>query len=800
MANMTRPPTWLTCALFAALGTTLFGTSAPAQRADSRTRFVRIELSGPGRILHLAEVWVVEDGQNVAPAGAASQSTTFGESAATRAIDGGVHGSHAAGSVSHTAEGSDPWWELDLGRDVAVDQVTVFNRTDCCGERLEGFRLALLDSARKVVWEAVRIPAPKPRYDVAPFGATIVTPPPTLAEKRNLQPAIDKALDRGVAYLRSTQLIDGSWSQHENVHFGGQTALSLLTLLKAGVPVDDPAVTAAYAFLRTNGSESTYGTGCLLMALEAIGDDAAREWAAELADQLVSTQGGEDASGKQPGMWTYPLRPNSTVCLSNTQYAILGLRAAQRMGVAVPQRVIQKTIENMPRYRGDVVRVKALGGSDTRGAPTAGFMYRAEGGHGGTSGSMTTAALAILHLCRESLGEALTRRTAVELDELELAAWRWMELNFAIEHNPGRGGDFHYYYLYGLERVGAFFERPTIGGRDWYWEGARYLVAQQQGAGEWHDQSDTCFAVLFLKRATATVSGPSKRSASELHIAEGDTADVHWRGTGRTQGTFWLSGFGRALVDRLGGEAALRVHRVEYFVDGEPAASLAGDVTRPWRPEDRYAAQLDLAARGMGQHEVLLRLQLVDPAPVATSTGYITLEGAPLVVDVPASSGTAGAASSHAAQNLLATNRIAEAAASSSNSDGQSAAQAVDGLQGTVWLSKKEDATPTLAFELERPVRARRLVLSSANTELRNARAHDRATVIEVRINRDTDVLRFVLDPDDRKKSFVELPPGKQLRRLEIRVVERLAGERWPGHVGFAEVELLGDEQRPARR
>jgi len=170
------------------------------------------------------------------------------------------------------------------------------------------------------------------------------------------------------------------------------------------------------------------------------------------------------------------------------------------------------------------------------------------------------------------------------------------------------------------------------------------------------------------------------------------------------------------------------------------------------------------------------------------------------VVDVPASSGTAGAASSHAAQNLLATNRIAEAAASSSNSDGQSAAQAVDGLQGTVWLSKKEDATPTLAFELERPVRARRLVLSSANTELRNARAHDRATVIEVRINRDTDVLRFVLDPDDRKKSFVELPPGKQLRRLEIRVVERLAGERWPGHVGFAEVELLGDEQRPARR
>jgi hypothetical protein len=797
---MTRPHIWLVCTLSAALGAHVIPCAAAQRAADSPARYVRIALPGASRILQLAEVWVVAGGQNVAPEGAASQSSTFGDSAAGRAIDGGVHGSHPAGSVTHTVEGPDPWWELDLGRDVVVDQVTVFNRTDCCGERLEGFHLALLDGARNVVWEAVQIPAPNPRYDVAPFGATIVTPPPTLVEKRNLQPAIDKAIDRGAAYLRATQLVDGSWGQHEHVHFGGQTALSVLTLLKAGAPVDDPAITAGLAFLRANGSESTYGTGCLLMALEAIGDAAAREWAAELADQLVSTQGGEDASGKQPGMWTYPLRPNSTVCLSNTQYAILGLRAAQHLGVEVPARVFEKTLENLPKYRGDIERVKALGGSDTRGAPTAGFMYRAEGGHGGTSGSMTTAALAIFHVCRESLGAALTRRTAAEVAELELAAWRWLELNFAIEQNPGRGGDFHYYYLYGMERVGAFFERPAVGGRDWYWEGARYLVAQQQGEGQWRDQTDTCFAVLFLKRATATVSGPSKRNASEIHVAEGDAAEVRWRGTGRAQGTFWLSGFGRALVDRLGGEAALRVHRVEYFVDGEAVAALPGDVTRPWRPGDRYATQLDLASRGKGQHEVRIRVQLVDPAPLAESTGYLSLEGAPLVVDVPASSGTAGAAQSHAAQNLLAKNRIAEVTASSSNSDGQSAAHAVDGLQGSAWLSKKEDAQPTLTFELERPVRAHRLVLSSANTELRNARAHDRATVIEVRINRDSDVLRFELEPDDRKKSFVELPPGKQLRRLEIRVVERVAGERWPGHVGFAEVELLADEQRKARR
>lgn len=798
---MTRPPTWLVCTLFAALGTTLDARPAAAQRASiSPARFVRIELTGPGRALQLAEVWVVAGGQNVAPEGTASQSSVLGESAASLAIDGNVYGNHAGGSVSHTVEGPDPWWELDLGRDVAVDQLTVFNRTDCCGERLEGFRLALLDSARKVVWDAVQIPAPKPRFDVAPFGAALVTPPLTPVETRNLQPAIERAIDRGIAYLRSTQLVDGSWSQHGHVHFGGQTALSLLTLLKGGVPVDDPAVSAAVAFLRVNGSESTYGTGCLLMALEVIGDDAAREWAAELAGQVVSTQGGEDASGKQPGIWSYPLRPNSTVCLSNTQYAILGLRAAQRMGVSIPERVFRKTLENMPRYRGEIVRVKGLGGADSRGAQTAGFMYRAEGGHGDSSGSMTTAGLAILHVCRESLGAALTRRDSTEIDELELAAWRWLDLNFAIEQNPGRGDTFHYYYLYGLERVGAFFDRPTVGGRDWYWEGARYLVAQQGAEGGWHDQTDTCFAVLFLKRATATISGPSKRGPRDVHIAEGEAADVRWRGTGRTLGTFWVSGFGRTLVDRLGGESALRVHRVEYLVDGEPAASLPGDVTRTWRTEDRYATQLDLASLGKGQHEVRVRIQILDPATDATSKGYLTVEGPPLIVDVPAVQVATDAELRPAAQNLLATNRIAEALASSSNNDGQSAAHALDGLQGTTWLSKKDDQNPTLTFELERPVRARWLVLSSANTELRNTRAHDRATAIEVRINRDSDVVRFQLDTDDRRKSVIELPPGKQIRRLEIRVVERVAGERWPGHVGFAEVELLADEKRPARR
>ncbi len=38
----------------------------------------------------------------------------------------------------------------------------------------------------------------------------------------------------------------------------------------------------------------------------------------------------------------------------------------------------------------------------------------------------------------QSFGEEVPRRFAAELDDLTLAAWRWLDVNFAIEHNPGR--------------------------------------------------------------------------------------------------------------------------------------------------------------------------------------------------------------------------------------------------------------------------------------------------------------------------------------------------------------------------
>jgi hypothetical protein len=65
------------------------------------------------------------------------------------------------------------------------------------------------------------------------------------------------------------------------------------------------------------------------------------------------------------------------------------------------------------------------------------------------------------------------------------------------------------YFLWSVERVAVLYDLPAIGERDWYRWGAEPLLASQQRGGYWErsaypgstDTADTCFALLFLKRA-----------------------------------------------------------------------------------------------------------------------------------------------------------------------------------------------------------------------------------------------------------------------------------------------------------
>jgi len=53
-----------------------------------------------------------------------------------RAVDGNTNGNYGAGSCTHTENQANAWWTVDLQATYTVDKVVVYNRVDCCSDRL----------------------------------------------------------------------------------------------------------------------------------------------------------------------------------------------------------------------------------------------------------------------------------------------------------------------------------------------------------------------------------------------------------------------------------------------------------------------------------------------------------------------------------------------------------------------------------------------------------------------------------------------------------------------------------------
>ncbi|MFM1988984.1 MAG: hypothetical protein RJA99_1941 [Pseudomonadota bacterium] len=76
----------------------------------------------------------------------ATQSSTAYGGSPERAVDGSRDGTYTAGSVTHTGTDPQPWWQVDLGASQAIGAIRVWNRGDCCAERLAGFTVLVSDT------------------------------------------------------------------------------------------------------------------------------------------------------------------------------------------------------------------------------------------------------------------------------------------------------------------------------------------------------------------------------------------------------------------------------------------------------------------------------------------------------------------------------------------------------------------------------------------------------------------------------------------------------------------------------
>ncbi len=146
-------------------------TITPPNGTQLKARFVRVELPGKARFLHLAEVQVFTGNDNLAPKGEAKQSTTDYGGEAKRANDGNTDGDYQKNSVSHTAQEDNPWWEVDLKSEQPIDRVVLWNRTDgATEERTRNFRVLVLNDKHEPVWQKDYVDPPKPSQEVALSG------------------------------------------------------------------------------------------------------------------------------------------------------------------------------------------------------------------------------------------------------------------------------------------------------------------------------------------------------------------------------------------------------------------------------------------------------------------------------------------------------------------------------------------------------------------------------------------------------------------------------------------------------
>ncbi len=414
-----------------------------------------------------------------------------------------------------------------------------------------------------------------------------------------LELRVNRAIARAVDYLKRQQLPAGTFPGHEAAHPGGATALVAYALSRSGVRRDDAALARAVKALEGNDFKSTYSAAVHLLLCEALADrDARRDVAQKSLDFLVAHQ--------HQGIWAYPW---GHLCGSNTQFALLGLRAAARMGLAVPEPSLVSAVEGVWQLQ------------DRSG----GFAYE-PGGR--PYAGMTAAGLSDIAVLEEFGQESRLVRTALRKRDKELeAAMGWLSERFDPTRNTYGNGAWtpfwHYAYLWAIERWCGLTGRKEIAGHDWYAEGAAWLVDTQAPDGSWTRDDkpleNTCFALLFLRRATISAGGELEEIYAEIdrERAQAELFDPRPPAEARPIERWWIAGPWQGKED---GALLLQPPFDPGQVRPKARTKLA---RRPWEPISLPAAawsDLEQLTRRAGDLNLWC---------LATSLAYLPAPGEP---------------------------------------------------------------------------------------------------------------------------------------------------------------------------
>lgn len=593
----------------------------------------------------------------------------------------------------------------------------------------------------------------------------------------------DAATWSGIQLLIKRQHPDGTWFDWlEPQHPAGMTALCAYALFKAGMPREHATLQLALAYLDTHPAEYTYDAALRILLYTSLDPERWRERIEQAAEVLLYLPdnyftylyaGGKGGGGD----------------LSNHQFAVVALHALDEHGFALDRKLWE-------RLAGRILAAQKEDGS---------FGYSPDGE---ATPTMSLAGLAVASACRNAYERnGWAKKDQEVLSHAVERAAAWCGSHWLLDQPRDRGplDRWFTYGCYGMERAAALAGLERIGAHDWYAEVATELCDLQHGDGSWSNpwgehELNTAFALLTLARATAATGLPSiaARFAPRWSSA-GSGADLAITAVGAPELQVYLAGVGKRAVADFAweGEDRPRILSVQWLLDGAPAgepvaaerdpAAAARGLAMP-----RFAQRIALP--GNGDFELRAIASVIPPGGAAEDAEE--LPSPPLKIEVR---GLVDAALREAMERMRREAWVFPpefrvlAASSTHDGDRTGPKLAFDRGESTRWACAADDAEPWIRAEWKSavPVGAVRLLPALHSGRLADGSGFDVPRKVLLILNGKDERLLDFGPAEMLAGATVRFERKLNLRRVEVRILERDPGAEHPGLAGWREIQFL---------
>jgi len=309
------------------------------------------------------------------------------------------------------------------------------------------------------------------------------------------------AIDRGVAFLKTTQGDQGTWTSPTSL---GVTGLVTYSLLVSGVPVDDPTVKTALKTMEANvqpdggiyhkeSSHKNYETAIVLQALVAANADGRYQKLIDHAVKFLKNiqwDDTEQADRDNPAFGGAGYGRSARPDLSNTSFFMDSLKAA---GVSANDPAMQNALVF-------VSRCQNLQGphNDTPFAGKindGGFYYTPAAGGSSPAGTTPEGGLRSYASMTYAGLKSMVYAGLTEDDPRVKAAEGWLKKFYTLEENPGMGQQGLFYYYQTMAKAMDALGREQFldangNSHAWRNELAAQLLAKQRANGSWANPTE----------------------------------------------------------------------------------------------------------------------------------------------------------------------------------------------------------------------------------------------------------------------------------------------------------------------